>query len=232
MSQVRILIVEDDVNISNLIKYHFEKFDYTCDCVSTGKEALDAVGRRLYNLILLDIMLPEIDGFKTCELLKQNSSFSDIPIVMVTAKDEEADRILGFELGIDDYIIKPFSPRELALRIKAILKRKRPREKQKDILIDGKIKIDITHRQVTIQDKMIPLTSMEFKLLATLMQHKGKLQKREKLLSDVWNISTEIRTRTVDTHIKKVRQKLGQMGRQIETVRGYGYRFEGAERLA
>ncbi|HDM37445.1 MAG TPA: response regulator transcription factor, partial [Candidatus Omnitrophica bacterium] len=147
------------------------------------------------------------------------------PIIMLTAKSEEVDRVVGFELGADDYVVKPFSPRELVLRVKAILRRKKPPEVSQDILGAGRLIVDTTRHKVTVDKKEIELTPMEFKLLVTLMQRKGKVQSRDRLLDDVWDIAADVTTRTVDTHIKRLRQKLGKAGKFIETVRGFGYRF-------
>jgi len=144
---------------------------------------------------------------------------------MLTAKSEEVDRVVGFELGADDYVVKPFSPRELVLRVKAILRRKKPPEVSQDILGAGRLIVDTTRHKVTVDKKEIELTPMEFKLLVTLMQRKGKVQSRDRLLDDVWDIAADVTTRTVDTHIKRLRQKLGKAGKFIETVRGFGYRF-------
>jgi len=174
-------------------------------------------------------MLPEMDGLQVCKQIKQGKKLSAVPIIMLTAKGEEVDRIVGFELGVDDYVVKPFSPRELVLRVKAILKRKEAPEVAKDILDADKLVVDITRHKVTVDKKEIELTPMEFKLLVTLMQRKGKAQSRDKLLEDIWDIAADVTTRTIDTHIKRLRQKLGKAGKFIETIRGLGYRFSEEE---
>ena len=226
MAGERILIVEDDKNISQLVTYNLEKEGFTCTGTVTGEEALDILDREHVDLILLDIMLPEMDGLDVCKNIKQEKKLSTIPIIMLTARGEETDRIVGFELGVDDYIVKPFSPRELVLRVKAILKRsKRAEAISTDILIADKIKIDISRHKVFVDKKEIELTLLEFNLLVVLMQRRGRVQSREQLLNDLWNISADVTTRTIDTHIKRLRQKLGKMGILIETVRGIGYRF-------
>src|SRR3990167_5070933 len=175
MAKEKILIVEDDRNISKLVKYNLEKENCDCNVAVTGEEALEILNKREINLIILDIMLPETDGFEVCRLIKQNENLRDIPIIMLTAKGEEVDRIVGFELGADDYIVKPFSPRELVLRVKAILRRGKAEEPEKEILTAGSLIMDITRHKVTVGQKKIELTPMEFKLLVTLHRCKFNL---------------------------------------------------------
>lgn len=225
MGQGKILIVEDDKHISKLVKYNLEKAGFDCIIAITGEDALDILDKEAIDLIVLDIMLPRMDGFEVCRIIKQDKKFLHIPIIMLTAKGEEIDKVVGFELGADDYVVKPFSPRELVLRVKAILKRSMQKDVPKEILSAGRLKVDLARYKVFIDNKEIKLTQMEFKLLTTLMGRKGKVQSRDRLLDDVWNISADVTTRTIDTHIKRLRQKLGKMGKLIETVRGIGYRF-------
>jgi len=222
----KILVVEDDGHISKLIKYNLEKAGFDCVTTISGEGALEILEHESLDLIILDIMLPQMDGLETCRCIKQNENFSSIPIIMLTAKGEEVDKIVGFELGADDYVVKPFSPRELLLRIKAILKRGKTKNKEKDILSIGKLKIDIPRHKVAIKNKEIKLTHFEFDLLLTLVKRKGRVQSRDKLLEDVWDISADVTTRTIDTHIKRLRAKLGKTGDLIETIRGIGYRFK------
>ena len=226
MPKEKILIVEDEKNIAKLIRYNLEKEGYECYMAKSGEGGLETLKKYAIDLMILDIMLPGIDGFDVCRTIKQDARLKTIPIIILTAKGEEVDRIVGLELGADDYIVKPFSPRELILRIKAILKRGKPEQLKKDILTAGDISVNIPNHKVTIKNKEIKLTRMEFKLLATLMERRGRLQDRDKLLNDVWNIDTMINTRTIDTHIKKLREKLRSAGDMIETVRGMGYRFK------
>lgn len=226
MSGKKILLVEDDRNIAKLVKYNLEKAGFECTATITGEDALEILDRNPIDLIILDIMLPKMDGFETCREIKKDKRFSAVPVVILTARGQEIDRIVGFELGVDDYVIKPFSPRELVLRIKAILKRGKPREFAKDILSVGRLTVDIGRHKVTVDKKEIKLTMMEFNLLAVLMQRQGRAQPRERLLNDVWDIAAEVTTRTIDTHVKQIRQKLGKAGKLIETVRGIGYRFK------
>ena len=225
----KILIVEDDKHISKLLKYNLEKAGFECFVTITGEDGFEILDKQLIDLIILDIMLPKMDGFEVCKQLKQDKKLSNIPLIMLTAKGEEVDRIVGLELGADDYVIKPFSPRELVLRVKAILKRGKTEKITKDILIAEKLKVDIPRHKATVNKKEIKLTQMEFKLLVVLMQRIGRVQSRERLLSDVWDIAADVTTRTIDTHVKRLRQKLGKMGRLIETVRGVGYRFSEEE---
>ena len=225
MAGQKILVVEDDKHISKLVKYNLEKAGFDCAVTVTGEDALEALDRESIDLIILDIMLPKMDGFETCRHIKQDKKLSGIPIIMLTAKGEEVDKVVGFELGADDYVVKPFSPRELILRVKAILKRGKPQEEEKDILSVDKITIDIPRHKVTVDKKEIKLTQLEFKLLVTLIKRKGRVQSRDGLLEDVWDIASDVTTRTIDTHIKRLREKLGKTGKLIETVRGIGYRF-------
>ncbi len=225
MPQENILIVEDDQNIAKLVKYNLEKAGYRTTVTITGEEALEFLDRQAVDLIILDIMLPKMDGFETCRRLKDDSRLSSIPVMILTARGEEVDRVVGFELGAEDYVVKPFSPRELVLRVKNILRRGQAKQKPKDHLRSGDLEIDIPRHRVSVKSKEIVLTPMEFKLLVLLLERGGRVQSREQLLSDVWNIEADITTRTVDTHIKRLRQKLGKAGDGLETIRGLGYRF-------
>ncbi len=226
MSREKILIVEDDKNISKLVKYNLDKAGFDSNIVITGEDVFKILSSEAVDLVILDVMLPKMDGFEVCKRLKQSSQFSHIPIIMLTARGEEVDRIVGLEIGADDYMVKPFSPRELTLRVKAILRRKPvTKEKKGDIYDLGDLHIDIPRHRVSVDQKEVVLTSMEFKLLVTLVSRQGRVQSRDTLLSDVWAMSTEVTTRTIDTHIKRLRQKLGKMGKYIETIRGHGYRF-------
>jgi DNA-binding response OmpR family regulator len=225
MDKEHILIVEDEKNIAKLIRYNLEKAGYECIQAKSGEDALDILGKHQIDLVILDIMLPGIDGLEICRRIKQENRLKNISVVMLTAKGEEVDRVVGLELGADDYMVKPFSPRELVLRVKAILRRGHKEEAKKDIITADPITIDIPRHKVTVKNKEIELTNMEFKLLTIILERRGRVQTRERLLSDVWGIDTMVETRTVDTHIKSLRAKLGKMGKCIETVTGIGYRF-------
>jgi len=229
MQKKRILIIEDDKHISKLVKYNLEKAGFECLTAISGEEAFKILERWLADLILLDVMLPGIDGFEACRHIKQEEKFKNVPVVMLTAKGEEVDRIVGLELGADDYIVKPFSPRELILRIKAVLRRGRTEQDDKDVLTVGILTVNIPQHKVIVNEKEVELTPMEFKLLVTLIQRQGRVQTRDSLLSDVWGIDADIYTRTVDTHIKRIRQKIGKAAKLINTVPGVGYRFDGGD---
>lgn len=224
-----ILIVEDDKHILKLVKYNLERSGYAAKTAQDGEEALGVLAKEPVDLIILDIMLPKMDGFEVCRLIKQNNKLKNIPVVMLTAKGEEVDRVVGLELGADDYIVKPFSPRELILRLKAILRRGKTEQEAKDIIGRGDLVIDIPKHKVRVKGDEVELTPMEFKLLVTLIERTGRVQSRDRLLSDVWDMNADIYTRTVDTHVKRLREKLGKTGRLIETVRGLGYRFKEEE---
>lgn len=227
MSDPLILVVEDDRNLAKLLKYNLEKASYKCFLAESGEDALQLLAERDVDLVLLDIMLPGVDGFEVCRRIRQHQLFRELPIVMLTAKGEEIDKVLGFELGIDDYVVKPFSPRELNLRIRAILKRNRRGGKDaREVMKCGGLEVDIVKHIVKLNGMEITLTLMEFKLLAVLLKRRGQAQSRETLLSDVWDVDKTINTRTIDTHITRLREKLGETGKLIKTVRGLGYKLE------
>lgn len=226
MSKEKILIVEDDDNISQIVNYNLEKTGYVCTIAKSGEEALRILKKGNIDMIILDLMLPEMDGLEVCKNIRKDKDLLNIPVIMLTAKGEEIDRIVGFELGADDYIVKPFSPRELVLRIKAVLKRAGGADDAPtDILDEGILKVDPARHKVTVCGKIIELTPLEFNLLVTLIKRKGRVQSRDVLLNDVWDMGSDVVTRTIDTHIKRLRKKLGKAGEFIDTVRGIGYRF-------
>jgi two-component system, OmpR family, phosphate regulon response regulator PhoB len=226
MAKEKILIIEDDKDISRLVQYNLEKAGFVCAAVFSGENALEALKTRMFHLLILDVMLPGVDGLEVCRLVRQNTRTKNTPIIMLTAKGEEVDKVVGLELGADDYVVKPFSPRELVLRVKAILRRGKPADDQKETLEAGLLVVDRPRHQVTVSGKEVELTPMEFKLLVTLMERSGRVQTREALLDDVWGMNAvDVFTRTVDTHIKRLREKLGKAGKEIETVTGLGYRF-------
>ena len=230
MPEPLLLIVEDDPNLAKLLEYNLNRAGYKCHLSGTAEDGLEQLSRKSFDLVLLDVMLPGMDGFELCRIIRQHQLYKDLPIIMVTAKGEEIDRILGFELGIDDYVVKPFSPRELNLRIRAILKRdRRQGGKMEELLKAGALEVDLTRHIVTLEGKELVVTLMEFKLLVALLKRKGEAQSRERLLSDVWDVDKSINTRTIDTHITRIREKLGETGRMIKTVRGLGYKFEEKE---
>ena len=228
MVKQKILVVEDEKDIRELIQLHLEKSGFETLAASDGQEAFRKIQRSRPDLILLDLMLPEMDGKELAKLLKAREETKDIPIVMLTAKTEEVDRIIGFELGADDYIPKPFSPRELVLRVKAVLKRteKRSKPPESKPLQIGELEIDENNFEARLKGKRIDFTKTEFSLLLELVKAKGKLKTREALLEAVWGFDSYGDSRTIDTHLSRLRQKLGKLGDRIETVRSMGFRFK------
>ena len=225
MPKGRILIVDDEEDILSLVEYNLKKEGYRTIGVKTGEAALQLVEEETPDLIILDLMLPEMDGLEVCRILKSNENTSDIPIIMLTAKGEEADIVVGLEIGADDYVTKPFSPRVLLARTKALLRRKTKEPISKEIIQVENLVIDTGKYLVTIEGKPISLTSTEFNLLRFLAQHRGKVFTRNQLLDNVWKDETFVIDRTVDVHIRSLRKKLGSAANLIETVRGVGYRL-------
>lgn len=225
MVKQKILVVDDEPDAIELIGFNLKNAGYEVITAENGTDALKKARVFLPNLILLDLMIPEVDGLEVCKILRRDPTTAGIPIIMVTAKAAELDRILGLELGANDYVTKPFSPRELVLRVKNILQRPGPIEAKQDRYEYGEMVIDTGRHQVTVGRKAVDLTATEFKLLTTLAERRGRVQSRERLLLDVWQYETMIDTRTVDTHMRRLREKLGKAARFLDTVRGVGYRF-------
>ena len=221
----KILVVDDEPEAVELVEFNLKQAGFDVLTAADGAEALKRARTSLPSLMVLDLMLPEVDGLEVCKMLRRDPATATIPIVMVTAKAAELDRILGLELGADDYITKPFSPRELVLRIKTLLQRGRASGEESDVYKFGELVIDTPRHLVTWRGKKIELTATEFKLLALLAQRRGRVQSREQLLRDVWEYNSLIDTRTVDTHMRRLREKLGPAGKYLDTVRGVGYRF-------
>ncbi len=220
----RILIVEDELDLRSTLEFKFKSEGYTVNAVSKGKEAIEAIARKKPDLVLLDLMLPDMSGLDVCKTIRNSADSFDIAIIMLTAKGEEVDRVLGFELGADDYVVKPFSIRELALRASTVLKRREKQEETNNISL-GDIEINLSSYRVFISKTEIQLTAKEFLLFKHLVQKNGRIQTREVLLEEVWGYNSFVTTRTVDTHVKRLRSKIGDIGSKIETVRGIGYRF-------
>lgn len=220
-----ILLVDDEKDVVDMIKRQLDRSgEYTSVVATDGASGVRVAREELPALIVLDLMLPKMSGLEVCRVLKTEAATRAIPIVMLTAKADEVDRIVGLEFGADDYVTKPFSPRELVLRIGAILRRLEPAREQKQ-LAAGDLLVDEEHHEVRVGGKAVDVTALEFKLLSTLLQRRGRVQSRERLLNDVWGYETAIDTRTVDTHVRRLREKLGKRGDLIETVRGFGYRI-------
>lgn len=220
-----ILIVDDEPDVSDLLVYNLQKVGYKTVTARDGSVALQKARDDVPSLILLDLMLPQMDGTEVCRHLKADSKTAHIPIIMLTAKAEEVDRVVGLELGADDYVTKPFSPREIALRVKSVLRRTTGKNAPAEVLKFGDLTIDIAKHEVTLKGKVVDLTATEFKLLATLLERRGRVQSRDRLLTDVWGYEGDVDTRTVDTHMRRLREKLGKASDYVETVRGVGYRF-------
>lgn len=221
----RVLVVDDEPDIVALVAYHLAKSGYRVSTASTGRDALRAAVAERPALIILDLMLPELSGYEVVERLRAAKETRDIPVLMLTARREEPDRIRGLSLGADDYLTKPFSVQELVLRVGAILRRMRAAPTSGDVLAIGQLEIDRATHQVTVRLKPVDLTATEYKLLVTLAERRGRVQERSQLLEAVWEASPDIQTRTVDMHVQRLRAKLGSAGHLIETVRGFGYRL-------
>jgi two-component system phosphate regulon response regulator PhoB len=218
----KILIIEDESDVADLLELNLHKAGFRTSTAADGADGLQKARDERPDFIILDLMLPKMSGLEVCKILRSDTATSGIPILMLTAKAEEIDRIVGLEFGADDYVTKPFSPREVMLRIRAILRRG---EKPEETLRAGAILIDPARHQVRVSGKRVHLTSLEFKLLKTLIQRRGRVQDRDQLLNDVWGYEAVIDTRTVDTHVRRLREKLGKAGDVIETIRGFGYRL-------
>ncbi len=221
----KILVVDDEPEAVELVEFNLKGAGYEVSTASDGAEALNKARRIQPNLVILDVMMPEIDGMEVCKLLRRDPVTSGIPIIMLTAKASEVDRVLGLELGADDYVVKPFSPRELVLRVKKLLDRGKPADLAKEKMVFNDLVIDMPRHAVFWKGKQIELTATEFKLLVTLAQRKGRVQSRDTLLRDVWGYESMIDTRTVDTHMRRLREKLGMAAKYLDTLRGVGYRF-------
>jgi two-component system phosphate regulon response regulator PhoB len=223
----RILIVEDERDLQQILDYNLRQAGHEVLAALRGKDGLELARSQVPDLILLDLMLPDVPGTEVCKQLKQDPQLRTIPVVILTARGEEIDRVVGFELGADDYVVKPFSVRELLLRIQAILRRGQvPAEPDAaGTLTFGCLQIDRGAHRVWVEGTEVELTALEFKLLVTLFERKNRVQTRGGLLEEVWGVQPDVNTRTVDTHIKRLREKLGSASAYVETVRGVGYRF-------
>ncbi len=227
--KTNILIIEDEKDLAQLVMYNLEQEGFRGKVEYNGSDGFDRALREIPDLILLDLMLPKMNGLEVCRMLRSNAKTKSIPIIMLTAKGEEIDRVLGFEMGTDDYIVKPFSPRELVLRVKAILKRSKPDSEASQegpvIQFEG-IRLDPTQHRVWVNKNEIILTATEFKVLEYILRSQGRILTRDILLDKVWGYDVAVTTRTIDTHVKRLREKLGKAGDAIETVRGVGYRLK------
>ena len=223
---MKILVIEDEPDIRRNLEYNLSREGFSISTAASISEANTLLASTDYNLILLDLMLPDGSGLDLCKSIKSNSDTESIPIIILTAKDDEVDKVVGFELGADDYVTKPFSVRELILRVKAVLKRGSKKKEIVEVVRQfGDLKIDVDSHEVHVDDTKINLTALEFRLLRQLVDTRGRVQSRDQLLSDVWGYSAEVTTRTVDTHVKRLREKLGPIGKYVQTIRGVGYKF-------
>jgi two-component system phosphate regulon response regulator PhoB len=222
----RILVVDDEPDIIALVAYHLARSGYRVSTAATGTEALQAARDEQPALVVLDLMLPELSGFEVLERLRADRALADTPVLMLTARRDEPDRVQGLSLGADDYLVKPFSPQELVLRVRNILRRSRTKTAEKRNVIEiGTVVIDKDAHTVSVDGGVIDLTATEYKLLLTLADRRGRVQSRAQLLEIVWESAPDIQTRTVDMHVQRLRAKLGASGEMIETVRGFGYRL-------
>jgi len=222
----RILVIEDEPDLQKVLEYNLRLAGHEVVAALRAKDGLKLALERKPDLVILDLMLPDLPGTEVCKSMKRDPKTKSIPILMLTAKGSEIDRVVGFELGADDYVVKPFSVRELILRIEAIVRRAQGEEQASRTFIEfGVLRVDLEAHRVWVAEREVDLTALEFNLLVTLYDRRNRVQNRSTLLDDVWGIEASITTRTVDTHVKRLREKLGQAGDYIETVRGVGYRF-------
>lgn len=225
-SRKKILIVDDESDVADLVAYHLKAKGYDTQTVNDPTHSIGAARSMMPDLVILDVMMPEINGIQICRLLRADPKLKHVPVIFLTAKVEENDRVQGLESGADDYICKPFSTKELVLRVQNILRHTSEKTESKAVkLIVGSIELDVDRHEVQIGGEVVELTATEFKLLHLLMERRGRVQTREHLLLNVWNYETEIETRTVDTHVRRLREKLGEEAEWIETIRGVGYRM-------
>ena len=221
----RVLVIEDEPDLRSTLEFNLKSENYKVTTASDGGSALAEISKNIPDLILLDLMLPDMSGLEICKKIRGESFSDKVSIIMLTAKGEEVDRVVGFELGADDYVVKPFSVRELMLRVSSILKRSKEKASNDEKIVIGDIEINLASHRVFISGIEVELTAKEFDLLKYLTKRNGRIQTRELLLEHVWGYNNSVTTRTVDTHIKRLRSKIGEVGTRIETVRGVGYRF-------
>jgi two-component system, OmpR family, phosphate regulon response regulator PhoB len=221
-----ILVIEDEIDLATTLEYNLQREGYQTRVAHSGQGGLDSAAvDPVPDAIVLDLMLPDVSGTEVCRRLRENERTREIPIIMCTAKGSEIDRVVGFEVGADDYVVKPYSVRELLLRVRALLRRAQRSDAEPELMRFGRLRVDREAHRAWVDEKEVGLTALEFRLLYAFMSRKGRVQTRDALLSDVWGIDADVTTRTVDTHVKRLREKLGDAGNYIETLRGVGYRF-------
>lgn len=221
----RILVVEDEADVAELIAHHLGKAGFSVEVAADGLSALDLIKSNPPSLVVLDLMLPQMSGLDLCRAIKADARTREVVVLILSARTDEIDRVIGFELGADDYVVKPFSPRELVLRVRAIFRRRGATTDEGERLKIGELTLDCSRHEVKAANRVVECTATEFKLLRILMERHGRVQGRDRLLSDVWGYDSVIDTRTVDTHMRRLRDKLGDCASYIETVRGFGYRL-------
>ena len=220
-----ILVIEDEPDLAELVRFHLSQAGFAVEIAHSGRAGLDAIRRARPALVLLDLMLPDLSGTDVCREVRADAKLRDLPILMLTARADEVDRVVGFEIGADDYVTKPFSPRELVLRVKAILRRAEGEGQPAAVLRRGALQVDAERHRCSVDGAPVDLTAKEFRLLEVLMSRPGHVMTRQRLLDDVWGSDITVTERTIDTHLKRLREKLGAAGELIETVRGVGYRL-------
>jgi two-component system phosphate regulon response regulator PhoB len=222
----RILVVDDEPDLLELVRVNLSQAGFEVETAETGRQALERARRSTPDLLILDLMLPDVSGTEVCRHLRADPALGEIPIIMLTARADEVDRVVGLEIGADDYVTKPFSPRELTLRVRAVLRRRQPASGTgSQVLERATLRLDPERHRCFVEQNEIELTAKEFALLHGLMMRPGRVMTREQLLDDVWGTDIAVTTRTIDTHLKRLREKLGPASHLIETVRGVGYRF-------
>ena len=222
----RILVVDDEPDLLELVRVNLSQAGFEVETAETGRQALERARRSAPDLLILDLMLPDLSGTEVCRHLRADAALGEIPIIMLTARADEVDRVVGLEIGADDYVTKPFSPRELTLRVRAVLRRRQPTSGPgSPVLERATLRLDPDRHRCFVEQTEIELTAKEFALLQGLMMRPGRVMTREQLLDDVWGTDIAVTTRTIDTHLKRLREKLGPASHLIETVRGVGYRF-------
>lgn len=224
----RLVIIEDEKDIVELVRYNFRKEGFEVQAFPRGKEGLDFLRRNPVDLVLLDILLPDVDGFEICRRLRADTRMASLPVIFLTAKGEEIDRVLGLEMGADDYVVKPFSPRELVARVKAVLRRQERAGEKREVVESGDLRLDTRTQEVSVAGRPVILSTLEFKLLHFLASHPRHVFSRDRLLDEVWGQDRFVTPRTVDVHIRRLREKIEahpDRPRFLQTVRGAGYRF-------
>lgn len=225
-SQKTVLLVEDEADLASTLEYNLQREGYRVRLAPDGRTALAELAQDPPpDAVLLDLMLPDVSGTEICKHIREQERTREIPVIMLTAKGAEIDRVVGFELGADDYVVKPFSVRELLLRVRALLRRAERPSGEPNMVAFERLRLDREAHRVWVDEQEVSLTALEFRLLYAFISRRGRVQTRDALLSDVWGIEADVTTRTVDTHVKRLREKLGDAGSYIETLRGVGYRF-------